>query len=1018
MSSSDPILTAFAQLGALRLNTKRGMITLTTREEEYIIAEAGKTLSIQGDDDEQDRLWHGVATMRSKGLGHDLVNMFCNPNEPQIRVFTDTTKTDFLKDRTFVKQSPFVRFLACVPLRTPGGMVIGCYMVVDDQARDELNENEKQFMVDMSVTVMDYLEAGRVKQKQYRAERMVKAMGLFIEGRATLRDWWLQVGHHSQNAAVRKRRQHETPLEKQADLEFGVQDPVDNFTAQGLNGFHHDARPTFLRSPSSSTPSHSIHGDPKTDGRPTMPQHDSMFSTSTGSTPLSRAWHDRNSSVTTFDAATDITAETEERHSSVAFDLPPENVGPNAPKELQDVLFSSDLKGVFARASNLIREAISVDGVLFLDASIGSFGGSADKEIMEEKAPGAFDAGKLNTSSDDDQTGRRPSESENTAELVQEVAGQQIESSAEKHCNILGFSTRRRSSLRGHAPFEEHKQFSESIMRRLLKRYPHGKVFNFEEDGTFSSSESDYAVNGLSDADATPQNSGAHERKAQRKRLSREAEAKAILSALPKARSVFWFPLWDQSKERWFSGSFVWSTTPTRVFCPIEDLTYLAAFGNSVMAEVSRLSAQVLAQMKTDFISSISHELRSPLHGVLASVEFLQETLLSEVQTDMVDNIQASAKVLLDTLNHVLDFSKVNRKSKNKGLSPAFKSKRSKKAAARSDPERQSLDNTAEDIANVCVLSEEVVESIYAGRSINKRAFDSGYRQKSERPQSMALDSSVTVIMDIQYHPSWKFEIDAGAWRRILMNLFSNAMKYTKAGFVQVSLSVESDTLSRSKRSRSILTLKVKDSGKGISQEFLKHRMFKPFTQEDSLAAGAGLGLSIVRHIVHDLSGNINFTSEQGVGTEATVQIPLTSVLATKTVEQETLAETRNETNGLKFSLEGFDRYPDISETPTGILSSETEAAMLLKSSVQGLMTDWFEMEVATSSTERSCADVVVIMESGLGEKSVSDVLQSYHCSISPVATKSVAIVFSTYSPIGPKIHSQGRFKVYYLLQP
>jgi signal transduction histidine kinase len=422
--------------------------------------------------------------------------------------------------------------------------------------------------------------------------------------------------------------------------------------------------------------------------------------------------------------------------------------------------------------------------------------------------------------------------------------------------------------------------------------------------------------------------------------------------------------------------------------------------------------------MKTDFISSISHELRSPLHGVLASVEFLQETSLSEVQTDMVYNIQASAKVLLDTLNHVLDFSKVNRKSKNKGLSPAFRSKRSKKAAARADPERQSLDNTVEDIADVCVLSEEVVESIYAGRSINKRAFDSAYRQKSERPQSMALDSPITVIMDVNYHPSWKFEIDAGAWRRILMNLFNNALKYTKAGFVQVSLHVESDALSRTKKSRSILTLKVKDSGKGISQEFLKHRMFKPFTQEDSLAAGAGLGLSIVRHIVHDLGGEINFVSEQGAGTEATVRIPLTPILGSKTAEQEQLAETRNETRGLKFSLEGFDRYPDISETPTGILSSETEAAMLLKASVNDLMSEWFEMEAATSATDKSTADIVVIMGSGFGGKSVSEILQTYHCSLSPVAAKSIAIVFSTNYHTGSKIHSQGRFKIFYLPQP
>ncbi len=392
-------------------------------------------------------------------------------------------------------------------------------------------------------------------------------------------------------------------------------------------------------------------------------------------------------------------------------------------------------------------------------------------------------------------------------------------------------------------------------------------------------------------------------------------------------------------------------------------------------------------------------------------MEFLQDTSLSEVQADMVDNIEASSKVLLDTLNHVLDFSKVNRKSKNKGSSPAFRSKRSKKVVAHFDSQRQDPNDTVEDIANVCVLSEEVVESIHSGRSVNKRT-------KGERSRSLALETPVVVIMDVNYHPSWKFEIDVGAWRRILMNLFSNALKYTKSGFVQVSLFVESDALSRSKKSRSILTLKVKDSGKGISQEFLKHRLYKPFTQEDPLAAGAGLGLSIVRHIVQDLGGEINFVSEQGAGTEATVRIPLTSIPAGKTVDQEHLAETRKETRGLKYSLEGFDRYPDISETPTGILSSDTEAAMLLKSSVHGLMKDWFEMEAAMPGSDKSTADVVLIMESGLGGKSVREVLQIYHCALSPVAAKSIAIIFSTTYPTGPKIHSQGRFKILHLHQP
>lgn len=253
---------------------------------------------------------------------------------------------------------------------------------------------------------------------------------------------------------------------------------------------------------------------------------------------------------------------------------------------------TKDLRAVFGRASNLIREAGGVDGSIFLDASIGSFGAASQKDTMEQKAPGNFEIDDSMTTSEDEMP-RRPSETD---------------TQAEECCNILGFSTRKRSSLRGHAPPAEHHTFPERILRTLLKRYPHGKVFNFEEDGSFSSSDSDnsYLPNDNT-SDATPQRLTSPEGTA-RKRISREAEAAALLKALPGARSVFWFPLWDQGRERWYAGSLVWTTNPTRILCPIEDLTYLAAFGNSIMAEVSRLSALVLTQMKTDFISSISHE--------------------------------------------------------------------------------------------------------------------------------------------------------------------------------------------------------------------------------------------------------------------------------------------------------------------------------------------------------------------------------------------------------------------------
>lgn len=988
--------------------------------------------------------------MKKEGMGPEITKMFNQPDAPAIFLCGDLTKDDRFKDKPPVTGKPFLRAIACVPLISPlHNMVIGTYIVVDDKPREKLTDEEKQFLSDMAVTVMDYLEAGRVKRQQYRAERMIKAIGLFIEGKTTLREWWLETGHKYQSAALKKRAttKDRTPLDVQADIEFGVQETTDYFSRNGLNGLpDRTHRASLVQSPSSTSLSTMDHenrdlgdgrppiprgdtllsgtlsgtlsdmtatsfprsepGDLRRDGRPPMPPRDDMLLSSAETVPstlMSRTWQDRASSITTLD---DPSPHDHEKHNSVSFDLPADPTDrtlPDVSKDLQNAVLSADVKGVFARASNLIREAIGVEGVIYYDASVGSFGGSSNKTNMEEKAPGAFHADQAISTSEDD-LARHSS----GTDAEHKMQPQPQDADTEKYCNILGFSTRRRSTLNGHDVYEERKRMPETLLRKLLKRYPHGKVFNFDEDGSYSSSESDHnPATNLKDAQGRP-NHHKLDSISRRNRVSKEAEAAIILSCLPGARSVFWFPLWDASRERWFSGSFVWSSSANRTLCPIEDITYLAAFGNSTMAEVARLSAQVLSKMKTDFISSISHELRSPLHGVLASVEFLQETEMTEIQSDMVSNIHASGKVLLDTINHVLDFSKVNRKTKQK--------KKLKRRPKRLGGRRESMDDGAEEKADICVLSEEVIESIYAGQSVSKKALGlAGHRKLGSIGST---DHHVTVIVDIEYRSNWTFEIDAGAWRRILMNLFSNSMKYTKTGFVNVMLEIEEDVASHSKKSRANLVLKVKDSGKGISQEFLKHQLYKPFTQEDNLATGAGLGLSIVKAIIQDLGGRIDFTSEPGTGTEAIVRIPLTERLP-KPESLEVVNEVRGRVQGLGFRLESFDRYPDMDETPDGILSADTEAAMLLKSTIHSALNEWFGMKlITTSPSESSPTDVVVVMESGMGNLSLDEVLQAHYDSHPKKPGKSVAIVLTSSYHQGPKVDAHQHFRIFYLQQP
>jgi len=253
-------------------------------------------------------------------------------------------------------------------------------------------------------------------------------------------------------------------------------------------------------------------------------------------------------------------------------------------------------------------------------------------------------------------------------------------------------------------------------------------------------------------------------------------------------------------------------------------------------------------------------------------------------------------------------------------------------------------------------------------------------------------------------------EVDAGGVRRILLNLFGNSMKYTKSGFIKISTTVEKSTSLRGRKAGSILVLKVKDSGKGISKEFLKHHLFKPFTQEDSLAVGAGLGLSIVRHIIQDLGGEIYFTSEEGVGTEATVKLPLKPIQSRDDGVPRLIADVKALTQGKVFSLEGFDKYPDISETPTGMLPPDFEAAMFLKSSVHAMLVSWFAMEPSTvAGPDKSAADVVVLMGSGVQS------LQFYD---SQSEGPSIAIVLCNAYPPASTPTTYGSLRVFYVPQP
>lgn len=194
------------------------------------------------------------------------------------------------------------------------------------------------------------------------------------------------------------------------------------------------------------------------------------------------------------------------------------------------------------------------------------------------------------------------------------------------------------------------------------------------------------------------------------------------------------------------------------------------------------------SRQKGDFIGSISHELRSPLHGILASAEFLSETNFDAFQGNLVDTISSCGRTLLDTIEHILDFSKINSFERN-----WRNARKPKEGGRRSNNEvvRRSLAKEAPPlmsiyaVTDVAAIVEEVVEGVYAGQiyrdfgSIDIPDVSTSQREKTpDRSLPVGKDSllggsaepknakRIEVVLDIAQE-DYCFVTQPGALRRV-----------------------------------------------------------------------------------------------------------------------------------------------------------------------------------------------------------------------------------------------------------
>lgn len=526
------------------------------------------------------------------------------------------------------------------------------------------------------------------------------------------------------------------------------------------------------------------------------------------------------------------------------------------------------IKMTLDHAATILRESLelSAGGVVFLDTAIGFNEPEGQEQYFSAQQPAessSEDTGSVGATEECSSQGSLAANVgfDGTSSDDQSITG--IDPSiAISPSRIRGYHDEYRPArvlavCAAKGSYRKSKVLNSKTLHHFINVYPKGNVWYIDENGYFSS------LDQIDDMNSTTGKSGIYGRRKSFETSAFDAnrqmeEATLLSKVFPNARQIIFLPLWDARSSRWHSGCFVFNTHAYPVFTVESELSYISSLTNSVMVEICRLDSIAAGQVKSDFISSISHEFRSPLHGILASAEFLHDSELDTTQKELISTIQSCGSTLLDTINHVLDYSKIN-SFQNKTSSGALKSE-------------------LEGISNVALLCEDIVNGIMAAREFGTLSASNNAHQASHGfDVSHNYYSAVEIILDFE-NRDWDFKVQPGALRRIVMNVFGNAQKYTDRGFILVQLKVRDAQQQASlklKPNQKLLQLNIVDSGKGMSQHYMERKLFTPFAQEDSFSPGIGLGLSIVQSIVKLNKGNINVRSELGKGTDIEVLLPL-----------------------------------------------------------------------------------------------------------------------------------------------
>ncbi len=243
---------------------------------------------------------------------------------------------------------------------------------------------------------------------------------------------------------------------------------------------------------------------------------------------------------------------------------------------------------------------------------------------------------------------------------------------------------------------------------------------------------------------------------------------------------------------------------------------------NQLFSEVQKLAkkAQAASQAKSDFLAQVSHEVRTPMHGILGMNQLLSDSNLNDVQIKYVNAISESGHHLLHIINDILDYSKI-------------------------EAGQLKLESRPFDL--FCWVDELLMTFM---------------PQAHKKGLLFYLDISPNLVR-------WRYG-DPIRLKQIVLNLLGNAFKFTIHGSVSLIL--------RPGQYQNKLQIEVKDTGTGIPAKNID-TLFDPFTQADSSTTrkfgGTGLGLGIVKQLCELMTGHVGIESKEGLGTSVICELTL-----------------------------------------------------------------------------------------------------------------------------------------------